>query len=353
MMALARLPVAPRPFSGELLSSWMVRVAARYGLAVPDMTTWLAGQGREAQPHHLVDDIAPDPTQLRLWARACRLDLARLTRLSLALRYPDRVPAWTLERSKMPVCFGCFDKDQAQGRDSYLRSAWRLADHLVCPAHRQMLHDRCPACNAELRVSFQFGSGLLRPFCSRCGGLLTSRGGQPEHTPDTGFAAGVLDLQRKVKRILKANDDHRMRLEHAIRTLWAPLDRVDAARPVLALWFEQSGWHCPFEARAAVSTDAPFQHLPLRWRALTLIILGDLFGAELDFDVEMPETARWLFSRAVPVLPRRQCLWRRSDEEKSSVDWAKVRVQRLSKSPVHRLTENFLDERRDFGRIHP
>jgi hypothetical protein len=253
----------------------------------------------------------------------------------------------------MPVCLGCFEADQAMGRDSYMRSDWRLADHLVCPIHRQMLHDRCPVCSAPLRVSYQFRNGLLRPFCGRCDGSLTSKGGQPEYTPDAGFAAGVLDLQRKVKRILRNCDDRRMRLEHAIRTLWAPLDRVDAARPVLALWFNQPGWHCPFEARAAVSKDTPFQHLPLRWRALTLIILGDLFGADLDFGAEIPKAARWLFSRAVPVLPRRQCRRRRSDEERTSVDRATGVVQRFSKSPVHRLSENFLDERRDFGRIHP
>ncbi|MEM8970809.1 MAG: hypothetical protein AAGD43_01935 [Pseudomonadota bacterium] len=95
--------------------------------------------------------------------------------------------------------------------------------------------------------------------------------------------AGVLDLQRQVKRILQRHDDSSVRLEHAVRKLWVPLYRVDAARPVLALWFEQPGWHCPFEPRAAVRTDTPFQHLPLRWRALTLIILGELFRAELDF----------------------------------------------------------------------
>ena len=310
----------------------MVRVAARYGLEVPEMTTWLAGQGTGMQSHRLIDDIAPDPDLLWLWARACRIDPARLTRLSLAFRYPNRAHVWTLDRSKAPVCLACFDEDRARGHDSYLRSAWRLAEHLVCPAHQQMLHDRCPACSAQLRVSFQFRSGVLRPFCSRCGSLLASRGGEPEHTPDAGFAAGVLDLQRQVERILKVNDDHRLRLAHAIRTLWAPLDRVDAARPTLALWFDQPGWHCPFEARAAVSTDAPFQNLPLRWRALTLIILGDLFGAMLEFEPEMPETARWLFSRAVPVHLRR---WGRSDEEKRFVDWTTRRVQRLSKSPVH------------------
>ncbi|WP_299682829.1 TniQ family protein, partial [uncultured Roseobacter sp.] len=259
----------------------MVRVAARYGLEVPDMTTWLAGQGTGMQSHRLIDDIAPDPDLLWLWAWACRIDPARLTRLSLAFRYRKRTHFWTLDRSEAPVCLACLDEDRARGHDSYLRSAWRLAEHLVCPAHQLMLHDRCPACSAQLRVSFQFRNGLLRPFCSRCGGLLTSRGAEPDHNLDAGFAEGILDLQRQIRRILQRHDERRVRLEHAIRTLWAPLDRVDAARPVLALWFDQPGWRCPFEARAAVSKEAPFQHLPLRWRALTLIILGDLFGAAL------------------------------------------------------------------------
>ena len=42
MTAAIRLPVAPRPFRDELLSSWMVRVASRYGLEVPDMTAYMA-----------------------------------------------------------------------------------------------------------------------------------------------------------------------------------------------------------------------------------------------------------------------------------------------------------------------
>lgn len=164
------------------------------------MSIWLAGQGTGVQSHRLIDDVAPDPNLLKLWARVCRVDPERLTSHSLALRCSNRVPAWILARSGMPVCLGCFEADQAKGRDSYMRSDWRLANHLVCPIHRQMLHDRCPACSAPLRVSFQFRNGVLRPFCSRCGGLLTSRGVEPEHTPDAGFAAGV--LSRRLTRVV-------------------------------------------------------------------------------------------------------------------------------------------------------
>lgn len=36
-MGQGRLPVAPRPYRDELLSSWMARVACRYGLTVPEL----------------------------------------------------------------------------------------------------------------------------------------------------------------------------------------------------------------------------------------------------------------------------------------------------------------------------
>ncbi len=348
-----RLPVTPRPFRDELLSSWMTRVAARYGLEAPAMFAWLAGQGRGMRSHNLVDDIAPDTELLRLWARACRVDPARLHRLSITSRYPDQPRQWLLERPGVPVCLGCFDADVTVGRDCYLRSNWKLADHVACPAHNEILRDRCPACSGQLRVSFRMRGGLLRPFCRKCEALLTGRGGEAERPMGVEFAAGILKLQHQAQGIVRGKPDHRARLEHAIRALWAPLDRVDAARPVLALWFDQPGWNCPFEARGAVSRNAPLQHLSVRWRALTLVILGDLLGAELVFDAEMPERARWLISRAVPIIPRRQCRWPALAKEKNPLDRATRRVHRLSKSPVHPLNGNFLDERADFGPVHP
>lgn len=350
MTAPLRLPVAPRPFRDELLSSWMARVAARYGLEAPAMAAWLAGQGRD--PRQL-DDIAPDPDLVRLWARACRVDQERLARLSVGRRNPDRSPAWILERSGVPVCLGCFDSDASAGRDSYLRSDWRLAEQVACLAHGEMLHDRCPVCSGQLRVSFRMRSGLLRPFCRKCEALLTGSGGEKQRHLDAGFAKGVLDLQRQARRIVRGERDQRARLEQTVRALWAPLDRVDAARPVLALWFDQPGWNCPFEARGAVSREAPLQHLPVRWRALTLVILGDLFGAELVFDAELPEVAQRLISRAAPVFLRRQNKWSTSGKGKNPIDRATGRVHKLSMSPVHPLSGNFLDERGDFGPVHP
>ena len=41
MKPIPLLPLAPRPFEDELISSWQARVAARYSLGIDDIDTWL------------------------------------------------------------------------------------------------------------------------------------------------------------------------------------------------------------------------------------------------------------------------------------------------------------------------
>ncbi len=352
MMVRAGLPVAPRPFRDELLSSWMARVAARYGSEPLELMVYLAGQGGKDAGVRQVDDVAPDMELLRLWAKACRIAPDRLRRRSLVSRYPDRPRGWLLTEI-VPVCLACFDTDVAAGRDAYLRTDWRLAEQVVCPSHRTMLLDRCPACRGGLRLTFRMQNGLLRPFCRKCDAVLTGGGGEAEDPLNADFAAGVLELQRQINGIVRGDPGRLDRLEYAIRALWAPLDRDGAARPVLALWYDEPGWNCPFEARAAVGRPAPLQHLSVRWRALTLVILHDLFGADLVPGAVLPEAALVLFRRAAPLPWLTDGRDLRDGKGKRTIDAGAERVHRLSKRPVHRLNGNFLDERGDFGRIHP
>jgi hypothetical protein len=351
-MVLARLPVVPRPFRDELLSSWVARVAARYGAEPLELMMYLAGQGGKDAGARQVDDVAPDTGLLMLWAKACRIDPERLRRRSLASRYPAQPRDWFLTET-VPVCLACFDADVAAGRNAYLRADWRLAEQVVCPAHRTMLLDSCPACLGRLRLSFRLLNGLLRPFCRKCEAVLPGGGGEEANLLKVDFAAGVLDLQAQIDGIVRGGSGRLDRLEHAIRTLWAPLDRDGAARPVLALWYDEPGWNCPFEARAAVGRPALLQHLSVRWRALTLVVLHDLFGADLAPGAFLPEAALVLFQRAAPLPWLSERRDTRAGKGKRGIDVGAGRVHRLSKRPVHRLNGNFLDERGDFGRIHP
>ncbi|WP_240453996.1 TniQ family protein [Chachezhania antarctica] len=330
----------------------MARVAARYGSEPLELVVYLAGQGGRDAGAGQVDDVAPDMGLLRQWAKACRIDPERLHRRSLAARYPDRPRDWFLTET-VPVCLACFDADVAAGRDAYLRVNWRLAEQVVCPAHRTVLLDRCPACRGGLRLFFRMLNGLLRPFCRKCDAVLPGGGGEEANLLKVDFAAGVLDLQRQISRIVRSGPGRLDRLEHAVRTLWAPLDRDGAARPVLALWYDEPGWNCPFEARAAVGRSAPLQHLSVSWRALTLVILHDLFGADLVPGAVLPEAALVLFQRAAPLPWLTDGPDLRTGKGKRTIDAGAERVHRLSKRSVHRLNGNFLDERGDFGRIHP
>ena len=147
----------------------------------------------------------------------------------------------------------------AAGHDSHMRAEWQLAERVVCPSHKEMLRDHCPDCGSYLRISFRMRDDRLLPFCQKCDGLLPGRGGEAAVRSAVEFVIAVLSLQRRAGRIVRGDADLLAPLAQAICTLWAPLDRVDAARPVLALWFDQPGWHCPFEARAVVGTPAPLR----------------------------------------------------------------------------------------------
>ncbi len=335
-MVPARLPVAPRPFRDELLTSWMARVAARYGAEPFELMVFLAGQaGSRYAGARQIDDVVPDMGLLRLWAKACRIDPERLRRRSLASRYPGRPQGWLLTET-VPVCITCFDADVTAGRDAYLRANWRLAEQVVCQSHRTMLLDRCPACRGGLRFTFRMLNGLLRPFCRKCDAVLTGGGGETEYPLTADFAANVLEFQCQISGIVRRDEVHLERLEYVIRTIRAPLDRDGAARPVLALWYDEPGWNCPYKARAAVSRPAPLQHLSVRWRALTLVILHDLFGADLVPGTVLPEAALVLFRRAAPLPWLTDGRDPRNGKGKRAVEAGAERVHRLSKRPVHR-----------------
>jgi len=355
MTGVIRLPVAPRPFSDELLSSWVARVAARYGLEVPELVSYLIGRGNSLPALRQINDITPDPELLKIWSRGCRIDPARLERLSSIFRHHNRSREWVSARIRggMSVCLACFDTDVAAGRDAYIRADWKLVEWVVCPVHKEILRDRCPECGAHLRASFRLRTGLLRVFCAKCECLLTGRGGAREDRTDAGFTRGILMFQGQIRSIINGDEDHLVLLEWSIRTLWAPLDRAGAARPVLALWFDEPGWNCPFEARAAVGASAPLQDLSVRWRVLTLAILGDLFGTAMVPIGAMPEAAARLFRRAAPILRTSNGCREAISKGEGPIGIATRRVQRLSKSPVHRWNGNFEGERADLGRVRP
>jgi hypothetical protein len=242
------------------LSSWLGRIACRYGLDAPTLASCL--EGPLAEHPIVIDDVACDPGRLKHWARACGVDPARPRRLMLAERHPRRPSDWfaaTKRGAARAVCPACFDRDQAAGRDGYLRASWALAERCVCPAHARILIDQCPFCKSRLSIAFRLREGLARPVCATCERPLSDRAGE------------------------------------------AVEGALVASRPVLALWCGERGWRCPVEVRQIVGIGAPLARLRVPWRCLTLIALRDLgvFDQHAG-DETVAEPVRCLLRRAAP-----------------------------------------------------
>lgn len=315
-MAAWRLPIAPRPYRDELLSSWMARVACRYGLTAPELAGDFAAEGNSLWSPRPIDDTAPADDQMKVWARGCGVDPERLHRLALSRRYPRRPRAWyasqgpewapSARSGSIPVCPACFAADLAAGHDAYLRADWMFAERCVCTTHGQLLQDRCGSCHRRLLVAFRLRDGSARPICSRCAGLLFDRGGEGGQAGQPDPVRAALVIQQQITAAVNGEKAERETVEKALATLWAPLDQPAAARPVLALWFNQAGWRCPFDVRHAVGAQAPLGQLPVAWRLVTLLALNAVFGADLCVDGAMPAGAAHLVRRAAPrqVRPR-------------------------------------------------
>lgn len=330
-MVVRRLPVAPRPFRDEALSSWLGRIACRYGLDARVLAACLASTDNSFDMWRPpVDDISPSFGEVALWARAGAVDPARLRRMTLAGRHPRRPIFWFLNngstaprlatpRPPSPVCLACFDADRAHGHDGYCRASWLLAERCVCPAHGRMLVDQCPNCHRRLLVAFRLRENCAQPVCARCeGGLDGSRGGEGEGLIRD-LTTALLAMQARIAAAVDHTSTDRRTLERVIAALWSPLDDPGAARPVLAIWISERGWRAPADVRLSIGRPMPLGLLRVPFRILTLIAIRDIFGEEFAALQGPRERADWLFRRvafpdpARPRSPRPQTAWQEGD----------------------------------------
>lgn len=317
LRAIPRLPLAPRPFHDELLVSWLARVACRYGHEAREFQEWLWCRAHplEAQGQTPADTDETAPI-IALWAHAARLDPERLRRLTLARRYGGRPSHWFLQtghpawpRRRTPaVCPSCLDADAALGRDAYLRAEWTLAEHCACWQHHAFLIDHCPRCASELRPAFRLQATRTILVCGHCGQRLGARQVRGDRTAPIVL---VLGSQDRIGRGLRESERWRDALEAMIALMWAPLDRADAARPVLSLELPDD-WRWSIRDRQAVGHPYPLSRLSVAGRSVTFRVMSERFGADLQLDLDAAASWRLRAAavgrqiRARPSRPRVQ-----------------------------------------------
>ena len=175
----------------------------------------------------------------------------------------------------------------------------RARERCVCPAHHQLLRDRCPSCRGPLHFAFRLRDGRARVICGECERELAARSAGEEEE-DGALVAALISLQDRIGVIVRGAPERRRRLEEALSTLWAPLT-IRGRAAGLALWLDERGWRCPAEAQGAIGAPFPLGRLPIVLRIATLIAADAAFGLGDELLDHELDAAGFLSRRAAPL----------------------------------------------------
>jgi hypothetical protein len=162
-----QLPFAPKPFRGELFSSWLPRLAAANFVPLDELLSGLQARYPSA-PYALSLDVELDEGFLLSMARFSRISVRPLRRLSLEkqisfpkatvlLRFNCNAGASQLlcRRLGYAFCPQCI----ARQSSVHVGWEWALACLLHCSVHGIPLCVGCPSCGELVRRDSSSGPG--------------------------------------------------------------------------------------------------------------------------------------------------------------------------------------------------
>jgi hypothetical protein len=169
------LPVTLRPLRGEILYSWLARMAGIYDLApadlLPGAMSW----------NHL--DLLVNGNGAELLARIgvlTRMQKSALLRMTLGgtrRKWPEKwcvagpQTSWSTERlvPHLQVCSECLNSDTNGTGTQFLRKRWQSAALTICAVHLTPLQQACIACrHPDWPVCRRTGPRRYRFLCERC-----------------------------------------------------------------------------------------------------------------------------------------------------------------------------------------
>ena len=183
------LPIAPRPYSDELISSWIGRTAARYNMSALDLRTSLAAAQSKITdaPPKMSEggvDYAMCPKEIDLLAKAFQISPNILTMMDLSNAFPIFPERWvsqieiedivnrTFVRTGVTswvYCRNCLNEDAVKGQDTYIRRHWALGCYGYCHRHHSPLIQHCLNCTANNSLCFAFQGSVCYLICNQCG----------------------------------------------------------------------------------------------------------------------------------------------------------------------------------------
>jgi TniQ len=295
------LPVAPRPFEDELLSSWQGRIACRYDLCADGLSERLGVAPHDRSIGFSGRDFAPAPAAVSAWARACRLSEGRVREMALSTRpRPMGLYVWGEGRAvgaiRRPLCPACLEEDADAGRDHHIRRTWALVESCLCDRHGRFLSETCAHCHSALGFRFR-NRGGARLVCIRCQSAVRGlpAAGDAASPAIQGFFGRLSPL---FAGSIECPPSTACAVLRAARLLWAsPRARGRSRTPFIARIASDAP--SPPLTGAAEDRREPLATASLGWRMATLVGVAqllDLGGARRDlgsapFTVE--QLAEW------------------------------------------------------------
>jgi hypothetical protein len=313
------LPMAPRPMSDELLSSWLHRVATANALSFGELLESVRAE-RLPELTGVMDHGLPTAWRTRL-ATFCRIPESWIHVIDLQSQFPNRNICWFTHTRVFhcspgepsiqlcrPFCVRC-GEEQPKYRPIYIRADWALTFRTHCPRHLSPLIDRCGSCGMITFPCWADG----RFCCQRCNASL-----KPTHTlSDSPGLKAVVRLQETIHGCLRGGhpEPHWFGALSGSRFLRIIFELIDilthrTAEPRLIL----ADLLVPDEFRRAYNVGGRFDHpqfstLPWFARFLVLAALHQLllaFSAPLVQSPALVGTVDRLLNHFFRLLPLEQ-----------------------------------------------
>lgn len=164
------LPCAPRPINGELLSSWMRRLAAANAITLPEMCACLGDLLGGREKAKVFDYGAPKVWRLTV-ASMARVPERWVWALDLQQQFPAIGREWFLHDPAQPqqvaaaFCPECFHEQIAARQRLHLKAEWTVALVTRCFRHQLPLCRYCPWCGHDQPVHFQGNADVQCLYC--------------------------------------------------------------------------------------------------------------------------------------------------------------------------------------------
>lgn len=193
-------PRRPPPNPGELISSWLNRLAYDNGLPARDLGE-VFGTGRNMwsarfeldRPSWLISELAAKTGQRK--KTVAETFLAEEKRVWSSLLLPLHYRAPPDKATWLQFCPQCLSSDETP----FFRKKWRFSTSIYCQDHKCYLLDRCPGCLTGI-AAFTQTSLCPQHFCAICGFDLRT--------------AHTKSIERRAGRTARLLDDM-LRFEHA------------------------------------------------------------------------------------------------------------------------------------------